>query len=81
MNLAGPVFTEWYWGPIFFVVFFGPFIVGGAAVVTALIRWNMVRRGRPEPSGERLVWTFVAALFSLAVLAMVGFLVKESVAP
>jgi len=28
MVIAGPVFPEWYWGPIFFLVFFSPIIAG-----------------------------------------------------
>jgi hypothetical protein len=39
--LAGPVFTEWYWGPLFALLLFGPPVSGVAAVLyfTALRRF------------------------------------------
>jgi hypothetical protein len=39
--LAGPVFTEWYWGPLFALLLFGPPVTGVAALlyVTVLRRF------------------------------------------
>ena len=34
---AGPIFTEWYWDPIFFAILFGPVLVGLAFVVDRLV--------------------------------------------
>jgi hypothetical protein len=43
---AGPIFTGWYWDPIFFAIVFGPFLVGTAFVVDHFVgrRLAVVRR-------------------------------------
>ena len=46
MTLGGPVFAEWYWGPIFFAVFVGPFLLGAAAFLLSVIRSMARKRGR-----------------------------------
>src|SRR4051812_26490714 len=38
MVFAGPVFPEWYWGPIFFLIFFSPVILAVAVVVNWRVR-------------------------------------------
>jgi len=48
--LAGPVFTEWYWGPILFIVFYGPPLAAVAFVVDFAVR----RRVRPLGTAQRL---------------------------
>jgi hypothetical protein len=35
---AGPVFPEWYWGPIFFALLFGPPLLAAAFVVDRVVR-------------------------------------------
>jgi hypothetical protein len=45
MVIAGPVFPEWYWGPIFFLVFFGPLVAGLTTAIYLVVR----RRGRSGP--------------------------------
>ncbi|HVF52235.1 MAG TPA: hypothetical protein VNC78_01375 [Actinomycetota bacterium] len=47
MILAGPVFEEWYWGPLWFAVFFGPPILIAAGGITALAAFVARRRGSP----------------------------------
>jgi hypothetical protein len=46
MVFAGPVFTEWYWGPLFFAVVFGPPLVLVAILADlAVHRWVAPLRG------------------------------------
>ena len=38
--LAGPVFSEWYWAPIFFAVLYGPVLAAAAfGADVAVRRW------------------------------------------
>jgi hypothetical protein len=60
--VAGPVFTEWYWGPIFAVLLFGPPVTG----VAALLYLAPLRR----LPGGRLVR--LAAAYALAAALVVG---------
>ena len=62
---AGPVFTEWYWGPIFFLALFGPpLLVAAFLVDLAVNRW--VRRLRaPQRVG---LWAGVVVGGALAIV-------------
>ena len=62
---AGPVFTEWYWGPLLFYIVFGlPLSAAALAVDLAVRRW--VRRlSWPQRAG---LWVGVVAAGSLAIL-------------
>jgi hypothetical protein len=62
---AGPVFPEWYWGPIFFVIVFGlPLAALAFAVDFGVRRW--VRRlSWPRRAG---MWLGVVAGGTLAIL-------------
>ncbi len=42
--IAGPVFTEWYWTPIFFALLFGPPILAVAGTLYWLGRFTRLRR-------------------------------------
>ena len=45
MPIAGPVFVEWYWTPIFLAVVYGPPILAVAGVLYLLARRTGWRRG------------------------------------
>jgi hypothetical protein len=65
MVFAGPVFTEWYWGPLFFALLFGPplAVVAGAADF-AVRRWV-----RPLRLPQRAaLWAGVLAAGTVAIL-------------
>src|SRR5262245_7214643 len=47
---AGPIFQEWYWEPLFFIVVFGPPLVAVAFVVDYFVR----RRLGPLGTAPRL---------------------------
>ena len=49
MVIAGPVFPEWYWGPIFFAVLFGPVLL----VFVFAADWLVRRRLGGLPIGRR----------------------------
>ena len=42
--IAGPVFTEWYWGPIFFAIVYGPPIAAIAGGLYLAGRFTSLRR-------------------------------------
>lgn len=44
MPIAGPVFTEWYWSPLFLALFYGPPVLALAGVLYALGRFTRLRR-------------------------------------
>jgi hypothetical protein len=44
MVVAGPVFPEWYWTPIFFLVLYSPLIAGGTVPLYLLARGRVRRR-------------------------------------
>jgi hypothetical protein len=60
---GGPVFPEWYWGPIFFLIAYSPLlaVATGAAYVVA-------RRRGLRPRGPMKV-ALLAACFALALVA------------
>ncbi len=60
--LAGPVFTEWYWGPLFAVLLFGP-----PVSVLAAVLYLVLRRRMP---GGRIARG--AAAYALSTLLIVG---------
>jgi hypothetical protein len=67
--IAGPVFPEWYWGPIFFLVMFSPLLAGGTTALYLGTRPVARRRGwhrRPAARALHLVLSFV--LITLAIL-------------
>ena len=43
--VAGPVFAEWYWGPVLFAFVYGPFILAAAAILTGILAHRAKRRG------------------------------------
>jgi hypothetical protein len=55
--VAGPVFVEWYWAPVLFGLFFGPFILSVAAILTGALAYRARRRGQP------LAWIKSLGLF------------------
>ena len=78
MIFAGPVFEEWYWGPFFFALFFGPFILVAAAVITGVLAYWARRRGK------RLAWfrslgLFVGLTVGLSLLVVGGWWAKEHI--
>ena len=67
--IAGPVFPEWYWGPIFFVLVYGPPILAIAGGLYALGRFTPLRRRTRA----------VAALLIAPALALGGVAVAATV--
>ena len=52
MAIAGEVFPQWYWGPIFFVLVFGlPLGAAAFAVDFAVRRWG-ARLSWPQRAGR-----------------------------
>jgi hypothetical protein len=51
--VAGPVFTEWYWGPLFAVLLFGPPVSGVAALL-----YVAFRRRLPGGRAARIVGAY-----------------------
>ncbi len=65
MVFAGPVFTEWYWGPLFFVLLFGlPLLVAALVADLAVRRWVAPLRGLRRAG----LWAAVLAGGTLAIL-------------
>jgi hypothetical protein len=67
LPLAGPVFLEWYWGPLFFLFFYVPPLALGAMLVDVLANRLARRRGRQRSPVER---ASVAAGVVVLVTAM-----------
>ena len=66
--IAGPVFPEWYWGPIFFLIFYSPLIaVVGVALFLLSRRWR-----RPSPAWR--VARIAGSLLGAIVLVLAGSL-------
>ncbi len=64
--LAGPIFTEWYWGPLFFLYFYTPILLGAALFVDHLVE----RRRGPRRLRPRVM--LVAGVYVAAVLLIFG---------
>jgi hypothetical protein len=69
--IAGPVFTEWYWGPIFFALVYGPPIVAVAGALYLLGRFTWLRRRRAARAAIALVLAPALVLGGVAVAATV----------
>jgi hypothetical protein len=67
--LAGPVFPEWYWGPLFFMVVFSPILVA-AAVGTDIVVRRM--RGRLPLWRRAQLWLAAAVVATLTILAVMS---------
>jgi hypothetical protein len=64
---AGPVFPEWYWGPIFFLIAYSPLLAVGTGAAYLVAR----RRGwRPRGPMKLVLWAACFALALVAVLAL-----------
>jgi len=74
--LAGPVFQEWYWGPILLAIFYGPPLVLSAVLVDAIENWRARRRGRRRSALLR-AGVAGAVMVLLAGLAWALFLIGE----
>lgn len=76
--LAGPVFPEWYWTPLFLTIMFGPPILllatGGTFIAGRIAR----RRGIPFGRGRRL-GVALALILLLGSLVPVGLAIKRRV--
>jgi hypothetical protein len=66
MVFAGPVFPEWYWGPIFFLIFFSPVILAVAVVVN----WRVRRLPAVRAWATIAVRRYAIVLASLVVSAL-----------
>jgi hypothetical protein len=64
--LAGPIFTEWYWGPLFFLFFFTPVVLGAALFIDYLVE----RSRGPRPLRRRAL--LVAGIYVAAVVLIFG---------
>jgi hypothetical protein len=68
--IAGPVFPEWYWGPLFFLVMFSPLLAGGTTALYLGTRAVARRRGwHRRPTTRALHVTLSFALVLLAIVA------------
>src|SRR5687768_468943 len=67
MPIAGPVFTEWYWGPIFFAIVYGPPIL-----VTAGVLYLALRRTGWRRAARAALALVLAPALVLGVLAAVA---------
>ena len=69
MVFAGPVFPEWYWGPIFFLVAFSPVLVAAAVGADLVVR----RLRGPLPLWKRAsLWLAAAMVATGAILAVMA---------
>src|SRR3954452_20304957 len=72
MVFAGPVFPEWYWGPLFFLILFSPVIL----VVAVVVNWRVRRlesvRGWATSGARR--YAIVLASLVLSALLVAGAL-------
>ena len=68
--LAGEVFPEWYWGPIFFTVVFSPVLVAAAVGTDVVVR----RLRGPLPLWKRARLWLAAALVATGVILTVSAL-------
>jgi hypothetical protein len=62
----GPVFPEWYWGPIFFLIVFFPVILAVAVV----INWRVRRLPRVRRWATTAVRRYAIVFGSLVVSAL-----------
>jgi hypothetical protein len=69
--IAGPVFTEWYWTPIFFALVYGPPILAVAGVLYLLGRFTRIRRRRFVRASLALVLAPALVLAGVAAAATV----------
>jgi hypothetical protein len=72
MVFAGPVFPEWYWGPIFFLIVMTPVILPVAVV----INWRVRRLAGVRAwatSAPRRYAIVAASLVIAAVLVWTGY--------
>ena len=75
MIVAGPVFEEWYWGPVLFAIVFGPFILATAAILTGVLAYWARRRGKRLP-WFRSLGLFVGLTVGLSLLMVGGLWAK-----
>ncbi|MGH2750607.1 MAG: hypothetical protein ACRDK3_07005 [Actinomycetota bacterium] len=76
MTVAGPVFGEWYWGPVFFALVFGPLILLVAIILTGVFARRAKRHGRPLPR-TRILLLGLALTAALSLLTVAGLWLKE----
>jgi hypothetical protein len=74
--IAGPVFTEWYWGPIFFLLVYGPPILAVAGGLYLLGRFTGLRRR--TRAAAALVAAPVLVLGGVAVAGTVRYRAREA---
>src|SRR4051812_16709413 len=77
MPIAGPVFTEWYWTPLLFVIFAGPPILAVAALLYRLGRRTGWRRRTRAAAALVLAPTVV--LGGAAIVSTLRFRHAEAV--
>jgi hypothetical protein len=70
MVFAGPVFTEWYWTPVFFLIVYGPLLVAGTTAACLVLR----RRG------QLTLARAVAAFLVTVAVVLVGSAVWREIA-
>jgi hypothetical protein len=76
MPFAGPVFTEWYWTPIFHAIVYGPPILVLAGVLYALGRFTRLRRR--TRAAAALAAAPVLVLGGVAVVSTLNYRAAES---
>jgi hypothetical protein len=78
MVIAGPVFTEGYWGPLFFLGMFSPLLAGGTTAVYLGTRPVARRRGWERTLPARALRLVVSFLLVL-VLTLLGAVVWSGI--
>lgn len=71
---AGPIFTEWYWTPIFFIVPTLMTIAASASILYAIMFFKIVRLGRQKALTKRArrIVLSAALLASVASVFLYG---------
>ncbi|MEV8507163.1 hypothetical protein AB0368_20445 [Actinoplanes sp. NPDC051475] len=78
--LAGPIFTDWYWGPLFLALILVPLGVATGVAITLLygLFFLMRRAVRPEAAHRFVTWRKVVALLLLITLVDIPVYVQYS---
>ena len=76
MIFAGPVFAEWYWAPVLFAVFFGPFILATAAILTGILAYRARRRGEPL-TWPKILGRLLGLAAAITLLVLGAFWAKQ----
>jgi len=66
---AGPIFTEWYWTPLAFIVLIGPWIVAISVVSYFAYRRFYISKDKTKPA-----LLFIKILTVATLIGIIGFI-------